>query len=114
MHWQDPFEFILLLVGLIFIVAGYILYKFPPKKINYIYGYRTRASMADQESWDFAQKFSGIEMMKMGAALMATSLIASFLPISHLHGTILSMIIIILATVLMIRRVEKAIKIRKG
>jgi uncharacterized membrane protein len=31
---------------------------FPPKKINNFYGYRTKSSMKDQESWDTANRYS--------------------------------------------------------
>ena len=30
--------------------------RFPPKKINPLYGYRTLASMRNEEAWQFAQK----------------------------------------------------------
>jgi len=48
-----PFDNPLFLIpstsGLIFILAGFIMLKFPPKKINSLYGYRTSSSMKNQE-----------------------------------------------------------------
>ena len=43
---------------------------FPSKKINHLYGYRTRTSMQHQEAWDFAQKYSANEMMKLGTIML--------------------------------------------
>lgn len=36
----------------------YLFYKFPPKKINNMYGYRTNRSMQNQEVWSYANKIS--------------------------------------------------------
>ena len=44
------------IVTLIFIVFR----MFPPKKVNALYGYRTKRSMKNQINWDFAQKTSSI------------------------------------------------------
>ena len=44
----NPLTLILGVTGLIFYVAGYIQFKYPPKKINSLYGYRTKTSMRSQ------------------------------------------------------------------
>ena len=36
----------------------FLFYKFPPKKINTLYGYRTNRSMKKKEIWDFANTYS--------------------------------------------------------
>ena len=54
----NPLVLILCISGLIFLLAGFIQQRFPPKKINHLYGYRTSNSMKSQESWDFAQEYS--------------------------------------------------------
>jgi uncharacterized membrane protein len=48
-----------LMIGAITILAGLALRFFPAKKRNAIYGYRSRRSFHSQESWDFAQRYSG-------------------------------------------------------
>ncbi|MRJ09714.1 SdpI family protein [Ornithobacterium rhinotracheale] len=35
-----------------------LMYLFPPKELNAIYGYRTKRASRDQASWDFAQKYA--------------------------------------------------------
>ena len=67
---MNPLEGILVLTGGCFTLAGYITKRFPPKKINHLYGYRTRTSMQHQEAWDFAQKYSANEMMKLGTIML--------------------------------------------
>ena len=47
---NNPLFLIPALTGFIFIVAGFIQYKFPPKNINAFYGYRTNRSMRDKIS----------------------------------------------------------------
>ena len=39
-------------------ITGYYFKKNPPKKINRMVGYRTKASMKSQDAWDFAQVYS--------------------------------------------------------
>lgn len=36
----------------------FLFNKFPPKKINTLYGYRTKRSMKNKEIWDFANTYS--------------------------------------------------------
>jgi len=47
-----------MLILYILIFASIVLLIFPPKKINSIYGYRTKRSMQNQTKWDFGQKYS--------------------------------------------------------
>ena len=65
-----PLAGILLLTGGCFSLAGYITKRFPPKKINHLYGYRTKTSMRNQEVWDFAQRYSASEMIKLGIIML--------------------------------------------
>lgn len=55
--WRKMLIFILT-IPVIFTIIGIIFYKLPPKKINKWIGYRTKKSMTDQTSWDFANKYS--------------------------------------------------------
>ena len=58
MTFDNPLFLIPVMTGVIFIVAGWIMMKFPPKDINSLYGYRTKNSMKNKERWAFAQKYS--------------------------------------------------------
>ncbi len=46
-------------VPLLFIaIVGFYIKNNPPKKINQLYGYRTKRSMKSKEAWDFSQIYS--------------------------------------------------------
>ncbi|MCF6307470.1 MAG: SdpI family protein [Flavobacteriaceae bacterium] len=47
------------------LIVSFIFVKFPPKKINYFYGYRTRHSMVNQEIWTVANNYSSKFMVKI-------------------------------------------------
>jgi uncharacterized membrane protein len=64
---EESVKYILPIIILVaFSAGGLILYFFPPKKINSIYGYRTPRSMKNQSNWDFAQKLGGKFMLIFG------------------------------------------------
>lgn len=67
------------IMGLIFLVGGIIWKKYPPKKINHLYGYRTRRSMANQIIWDYANKIGAKMFIYTGAFLLGIGLVAYFL-----------------------------------
>lgn len=68
------------LVGFIFGLTGIILLKFPPKKINSIYGYRTKRSMSNKKTWDFAQTYSGRLMAILGFIQMLLCMLSFVIP----------------------------------
>ena len=99
-----------ILTGTIFIIIGLIMLKFPPKKINGLYGYRTSSSMKDQERWDFAQNYSAKEIIKLGGLLMLSSLIGLFYKFKESIAIILGVGLLITMVVILLIRVERAIK----
>lgn len=101
-----------LITGSIFILAGIIMQKFPPKKINSIYGYRTPSSMKSQERWDFAQRFSAKEMIKTGVFLSLSSTIGLYYQPSEYLETIIGLGLMFLFLAIMFFRVEMEIKRR--
>ena len=67
------------LIGVIILSAGWMMIKYPPKKINYLYGYRTESSMRNQQTWDEANRFSARLMVKIGCILISVGLIFSLI-----------------------------------
>lgn len=63
------------LIGFIFIIAGYIQKRFPPKKINLLYGYRMPSAMKNQETWDEANQYAARYMMRSGMVLFISGLL---------------------------------------
>lgn len=62
---------------MISIVAVAVLRLFPPRKINGLYGYRTKRSMQSQKKWDFAQKYSAGLGLYLMAALLAVQVLTT-------------------------------------
>ena len=101
---------ILLLVGIIFILAGAILYVFPPKKINGLYGYRTASSMKNQQIWDFAQTYSAKIMMLTGLIFTLIAPSKGLFKTSESVDLAIGMFCMIIGSILMIVTVEKALR----
>lgn len=110
MDFLNLFFIFLFPTGIIFLIAGYILAKNPPKEINYLYGYRTKRSMASQEQWDFAQKYSAKEMMRNGKYMMLISLIGLFFQPGETFSIISAVVLILLSCVLLLVNTEKKLK----
>ena len=47
------------------LLLGWLLKKFPPKKINHLYGYRTQRSMKNQATWEAANTYSTLVFFKV-------------------------------------------------
>ena len=62
------------LIGLIFMIMGYIQKRFPPKHINGLYGYRMPSAMKNQQTWDEANGFSARYMIRLGVIMIAVGI----------------------------------------
>lgn len=98
-----------ILAGAIFMFIGLLMLKFPPKKINWYYGYRTSNSMKDQKRWDFAQIYSAKEIIKLGGLLMLSSLIGIFYKFNEHVAIIIGVGLMLTMVVILLYRVERAI-----
>ncbi|GGH47766.1 hypothetical protein IA57_00350 [Mangrovimonas yunxiaonensis] len=107
---ENPLFLIPCSSGLVFIAVGLIMLKFPPKKINGIYGYKTASAMKTQKHWDFAQKYAAKEMIKLGAVLsLLGGLGLTYFPTEKI-ALFLGMGLLIAMVVTLFIRVEIAIK----
>lgn len=86
--------------------------KFPPKRINGLYGYRTESSMKSQERWDFSQRYAANKMIKWGGLLTLTSIFGFF--VEGIMAMILGAGLLFLFIILLLTRTEKAIKLKFG
>lgn len=50
---------VVLLIPLIMLLFGWLFFRRTPKKINYVFGYRTKRSMRNKETWKFANQYFG-------------------------------------------------------
>lgn len=103
--------------GIIIVLVGILLWAYPPKKINELYGYRTKASMKSQEAWDVAQKCSAKMMLVFGALCLVVDwmMLRMFPDMNFLRqylyvqapGMVVSFICIVLFTEFALRRVHE-------
>lgn len=104
-----------ILIPLVMIVCGFLMFKFPPKKINSFIGYRTSRSMRSVEAWKFAQKHSAKLMFIVGLILLIPSVLI-IIPFYHQNENIVTtvgMIIMVVQLVILICTIiptEKALK----
>ncbi len=84
-----------LLFGSVTIIAGLALRFLPPKKRNAIYGYRSRRSFHSQESWDFAQRYSGVLAIKLGVISLAIGVTCCLLSTSVLVPLVIGTLLLI-------------------
>jgi len=101
-------------VGLIFIITSIIVKRFPPQKINRIYGYRTKNSMSSQQQWDFAQRYSNNLMQKFGFMLVLLGGLAYFTNLSDNVSIIIAIIATITVSIAIFVKTEQAIKDKFG
>jgi len=83
---------------LVIAITGLYVKNNPPKKINSLYGYRTKRSMKSKEAWDFAQVYSSDLLFSWSLAGMVGLALQIWL--SPANGvtsvTITSMIVLVL------------------
>ena len=71
-----------LLIPCTMIVFGWIMREHPPKDINSSFGYRTRMSMLNEDTWKFAHKTCGTLWRKTGWITLFPSALVQF-PFLH-------------------------------
>lgn len=111
-----------ILVSFVFLVTGWILQKYPPRKINHWYGYRTPASTRNQERWDFANAYCAKQSLYLSALVLTLSITLSALilwvqPAPETVRSIDFWLTIAAAlgiTIALLNRTEKALKEKFG
>lgn len=87
--------------------------RFPPKEINSIYGYRTKASMRNQKSWNLAQKQSSKLMIDISCYQIIFGLASMVLNLSIENSILFGLIITILNPLIVIIKIEKLLSDKK-
>ncbi len=104
-----------LTIPIVMIIAGYMMYKHPPKQINSLVGYRTTMSRLNLDTWKFAQTYCGKLWVYIGCIVLVPTIIVQLFFIKSSVDTI-SWATIIIETVqlivmlISILKVEKALK----
>ena len=86
------FWIFMLAMGLLFpaimLLFGAIFMKTAPKRINYLFGYRTDMSMKNRDTWDFAHKHIGKLWFRWGFLLIPTTVIPMLFVIDETENTV--------------------------
>jgi len=99
------------MVGVIFIVFGFILKKRPPRSVNHLYGYRTPRSMKNETNWAFSQLYAANEMLQLGFILLPIGVVMAFLSIeSEFSEAMISIGVLLVLVIRLFIRTERAIK----
>ena len=70
---------VIYIIPIIIIIAGYLMNKYPPKKVNWFIGYRTRKSMKDETVWKIANEYCGKLWVKIGWIMLVVATIICIL-----------------------------------
>jgi len=86
------FWIFMLAVGLLFptimILFGTLFMKSAPKKINFLFGYRTELSMKNRDTWEFAHKYIGKLWFRFGFLLIPLVVIPMLLVIGNTENVV--------------------------
>ena len=104
-----------LLIPLLMLVTGLIFSRWTPKSINYLFGYRTRRSMINQETWAFANRTMGRIWITWGLILLIPSILVLYILKNRADSKQESWIVVLTlvqlaALILSIFPVERALK----
>lgn len=100
---------------LIMLLGGFCMFKYPPKEINGIVGYRTSMSKKNKDTWAFAHDYCGKLWIKLGAITLIPTAIVQ-IPFAHSSDDVIGVMTLIIMTVQLvviacsIMPVEKALK----
>ena len=76
---NDALLYVFTTNGLLFLIS-IIFWKFPPKKINSLYGYRTPKATQNQQIWDYANtSFNKSLLIYAGISFLAGLAFVTFL-----------------------------------
>ena len=86
------FWIFMLAMGLLFpvvmILFGTMFMKSAPKKVNYIFGYRTDMSMKNRDTWEFAHKYIGKLWFRFGLLLIPITVIPMLFVIGNSENVV--------------------------
>lgn len=103
---NDALLYVFTTNGLLFLIS-ILFWKFPPKKINAIYGYRTNKAMLNDKIWNFANSvFNKNLLIYSGISFLAGLVFANFIAVEL---TWEPMILVLLSILVSIIKTERAL-----
>ena len=93
------------IIPILITLIGYLLFKYPPKKINWVIGYRTFKSMKNEEDWNFANQYCGKIWIKTGLTMLVITLILFglfYLNVINYTENILAVVVLIQVAIIIL------------
>ena len=87
-----------IILPLIFILCGWYLKKYYPKKINSAVGYRTKRAMKNEDTWKFANEYCGKLWIKIGLIMIPITILIQ-IPYYKSTEDVLSTLCIVINTI---------------
>jgi uncharacterized membrane protein len=110
----NPLAVTLGITGIVLLAGGFLLYRKPPARINWFYGYRTSASMRSRERWEFAQVEGARALMQAGGTLMLLAIPSFFWwPLPN-YGLFLAILALVAAVVFVFWKVQGRLRKKFG
>ena len=109
---ENTIGFLYLILAVFFFITQILVRRFPPKGINGVYGYRTKRSMKNQESWDFAQAHANEMMRWMAFVFLAISALFYYFDISFYNDLYIMISLFVILLGVMVYQTERALKSR--
>lgn len=98
-----------LAIGPLLLILALIFKAFPPKKINWAYGYRTSRSKKSQEAWDAANKYSN-DLMLWVAIITITAQVVLYFVFAPATALVISCTVMCILLIIIIFVVENYLK----
>ena len=89
--------YVIYIIPILITLIGILMYKRPPKKVNWFVGYRTRKSMKNEKVWERANRYCGKLWIITGLAMIVVAILLNVLfyfRIIIFSETILSIIVL--------------------
>ncbi len=96
-------------LGPVILFISVLFWKFPPREINAMYGYRTRRSMSSNELWDYANQFCAKWMLVISLVTLLVQ-VASILVFSSEVAIIVSAVVLLVLILSLIPITEIRLK----
>lgn len=104
---MDPFIHVITTNGLLFLIS-IIFWKFPPKKINSFYGYKTNKAMLNQDIWDFANAVFNKNLLRYAGISFLAAIVLAAIASKELSWQ--PMVLILLTILVSFMKTERALK----
>ena len=67
--------YVIYIIPILITLIGILMYKRPPKKVNWVIGYRTRKSMKNEKVWKKANKYCGKLWIVIGSVMIVVAIL---------------------------------------